>query len=87
MLFGKYLSEQTASGDAHLVMGLFSGLTISTLVVMLQQLGVWSAEWSLIGSLSTVSHKDDIFCAFCAIRCRRRRTVSSDTPLSVCVPL
>merc|ERR1711988_1337362 len=25
------------------------------------QMGVWSAEWDLMGSLSTVSHKDAIF--------------------------
>lgn len=60
-LFSKYLSEYTGSGDAHLVHGLFAGLTMSTIVVMLNQMGVWSAEWSFVGSLTEVSRKESIF--------------------------
>ena len=70
-LFSKYLSEYTGSGDAHLVHGLFAGLTMSTIVVMLNQMGVWSAEWSFVGSLTEVSRKESIFCACSRARAYR----------------
>ena len=70
-LFSKYLSEYTGSGDAHLVHGLFAGLTMSTIVVMLNQMGVWSAEWSFVSSLTDVSRKESIFCACSRARAYR----------------
>ena len=83
-LFSKYLSEYTGSGDAHLVHGLFAGLTMSTIVVMLNQMGVWSAEWSFVGSLTEVSRKESIFCACSRAASRAARRVSSGVVSQCC---
>ena len=46
-----------------MLVGLYLGTTLVAGLAMLDQVGVWSAEWETMGSLSLVSHKDNIFCA------------------------
>ena len=60
MLFYKYLDDPRCEG-AHMAVGLFLGCSFSSVLVMLDQFGVWSAEWDLMGALSTVSHRNEIF--------------------------
>ena len=60
MLFYKYLDDPRCEG-AHMAVGLFLGVSFSSVLVMLDQFGVWSAEWDLMGALSTVSHRNEIF--------------------------
>ena len=60
MLFYKYLDDPRCEG-AHMAVGLFLGCSFSSVLVMLDQFGVWSAEWDLMGALSTVNHRNEIF--------------------------
>merc|ERR1711918_309870 len=60
MLFYKYLDDPRCEG-AHMAVGLFLGCSFSSVLVMLDQFGVWSSEWDLMGALSTVSHRNEIF--------------------------
>ena len=60
VLFSKYMRDPRAA-DSHLIIGLFLGVTISAGLAMLDQMGVWSAEWSLMGALSETSHRNEIF--------------------------
>ena len=46
-----------------MAVGLYLGVTMVSGLAMLDQMGVWAAEWDTMGSLSLVSHKDSIFCA------------------------
>ena len=58
-LFGAL--RHSAGSSAHLVVGLFAGVTLSAGLVMVNQSATWCAEWDLVGDLTKLHRDNEVF--------------------------